>query len=111
MSEIIELTEKDLKLEPEGTFFGWFIMETLGAYLDQSKVPWAFGQRLEISLIINGHFVPIRPVIEMIEKSLDKLVLKKAEQLLQDKLCNMRTTLLCMEQHVHEEFVKLGLER
>lgn len=108
MSEVIELTEKDLELGPNGTFFGWFIMDTLGMYLDASKSPWTFGKRLEISLTINGQEMPIRPVIDAIEQNLDRLVLKKAEELLQNKLGNMRDMLYDMERHVRNKCLELG---
>jgi hypothetical protein len=109
MSEVIELTDKDLEIGSQGTFFGWFLMETLGAYLDASKSPWTFGQRLEVSLTINGHEMPLRPVVKMIEENLDNLVARKAEELLQDKLDKVRNAIEDIDRHVHSQCLELGL--
>ena len=109
MSEVIELTEKDLELGPDGTFFGWFIMETLGAYLDASKGPWTFDRRLEVSLTINGKEIPIRPVIDMIEKDLDRMVLKRAEALLKSKLDKVSDMIYQVERHVRDKCLELEL--
>lgn len=90
MSETIELTDKDLECGPQATFFGWFLMEALGEYHHKSNCAWIFGPSLEINLTINGNEIPLRPVVDEIEKNLERLVHKRAEELIRNKLSEVR---------------------
>lgn len=99
MSETIVLTDKDLDCGPQGTFFGWFLMEALGAYLDTSKIPWNPSGTMEISLTIDGHQIPIRPVIDRIEANLDRLVLAKSQEMLKGKLNSISSAVDQIDKH------------
>jgi hypothetical protein len=104
MSEIIEATSEEFDPGAEGSFFGHFVMESLVAYCNASKISWPFGQRLEIVLTINGQEVPLRPAVDAIEKNLNRLVLHKAEELLRTKLSSAQEALDNIDKYLRTTF-------
>ncbi len=95
------------------TFVGWIMMRALSDYCASlpQESPWPFNNKeTEITLTVDGHEVPLVPVLKLIESYLEKLVLEKAQELLLDKLGKVSSLVNTMEHHVKEVCYEAGLK-
>ena len=69
-----------------------------------------FWQPLDLKFILNGEELPLKEMINDIEKQLEFHVLKKAEELINDNLSDITRIASEIEEDLkHKAFVKLGI--